>query len=104
MSEWIESKLETGFYDANILAVCVERETIAISNLYGKPSGPGQSIKSSRCGPLGVTAPHVPTPVQTLLERITAKPMPRQERQQIAHKLARSFSKVAFLEKLRNSA
>ena len=98
VSEWIESKLETGFYDANILAVCVEREDNRYFEPLWKAVWARPKHKELALRALSVTAPHVPTPVQTLLERITAKPMPRQERQQIAHKLARSFSKVAFLE------
>ena len=97
VNEWVEDQLESGYYDANILAVCIERE----DNRYFEPlwravwANPKHKELSLRA--LTVTAPHVPTPVHILLERIASEAMPHQERQRIAHTLARSFSKLAFL-------
>ena len=91
VNEWIEDKLESGYYDANILAVCIESE----DNRYFEPlwkavwTNPKHKELSLRA--LTVTAPHDPTPVHILLERISSDAMPRQERQLVAHKLAGAF-------------
>ena len=97
VGDWIEENLKNGYYDADILAVCIEREDSRYFDSLWRAVWIAPKHKNLTLRALTVTAPHVPTPTPILLERIIAKELPRQERQKIAHKIARSFSKLAFL-------
>lgn len=96
VEEWIDRQLSRGFYDSNILWVCIEREDNRFferlwAAIWSEPKHKELSLRA-----LTVTAPHVPTPVQTLLERVI-EPMNAEKRRNIVNTLAQSFSRVVFI-------
>ena len=96
VTDWIELQLSKGFYDANILWVCIEREDNRFFESLWKVIWAEPKHKELSLRALTVTAPHVPTPVETLLERVV-EPLTPEKRKTIVTTLAQSFSRVVFL-------
>ena len=95
VDQWINTRLNQGFYDANILAVCCEREDSKYfqalwERIWERPKHKDLAVRT-----LTVTAAHLKAPIPQLFADAQRSDDP-EERKQLAKRLAQTCSNKVF--------
>ena len=95
VDQWLEKQLNSGYYDANILAVCCDREDSKYfhelwERIWERPKHKDLAVRT-----LTVTAAHLRAPIPQLFSEAHESNDP-EERKQLAKRLAQTCSNKVF--------